>query len=237
MNRPVVVLTAVSILFAGAIATYADHTNQSKTKSANEIIGKKVMNSQNEDLGKIQDLIINVESGTAPYAVIATGGTLGINRSKVAVPLSSLQCSADGKNLVLSASKAQLQSAATNATGRWAEVADAEWARQVDAFYSQPTMATRVNREGVAYDREGESRTFVREPTAKGDAQLLMTQDSALCEKICENVDDLVHVRVQNGVTHLYGRVESEEARRNLENRIRAVPGVTTVESHVKVGK
>jgi sporulation protein YlmC with PRC-barrel domain len=236
MNRLTISLLAATLVL-GVQGTRADHekdlrTTSSSLKSANDIIGKKVTNAQDEDLGKVQDVIINVENGTAPYAIIAHGGVFGANRSKIAVPLSSLQCAADGKNLVMSATKEQLQTASKTATGAWAPVAECEWARSVDGFYGQPTASGRLARD-TTEARDG--RTFVRDPAPKG-AELLMTpQDRVLCEKICESVDDVMHVRVQNGVTHLYGQVESEEARKNLEAKIRAVPGVNTVESHLKV--
>lgn len=221
-------------LFMSLQTLHAEHEKDAKAlrssgMSASELIGKKVVNAQDETLGKVHDIIINVDAGTAPYAVIAQGGTFTANRNRVAVPLNSLQCSADGKTVTLAATKEQLQSASKIMTGEWATVADAEWTRNVDAFYGQPG--------GDRYARDGElngSRTFVRDPAPKG-AELLMTpQDSALCEKICENLD-VVHVRVQNGVTHIYGTVDNDDARKSLESKVRSVPGVNTVESHLRV--
>ena len=63
---------------------------------------------------------------------------------------------------------------------------------------------------------------------------LITPQDSAICEKICESAD-VTHVRVQNGVAHLYGTLDNEEARKNLETKVRSVPGVLKVESHLRV--
>jgi sporulation protein YlmC with PRC-barrel domain len=236
MNRLTLSLLACALAF-GVQVSRAEHEKNIKAlgsseRSATEIIGKKVTNAQNEDLGKIQDVIVNIDQGTAPYAVIASGGVFTGNRSRIAVSLSSLQCSADGKHLMLSATREQLQSASKSPTGAWAVVAEAEWTRRVDAYYGQPMPRERYVRDS-ARDSDG-SRTFVRDPAPKG-AELLMTpQDSALCERICEDVD-VVHVRVQNGVTHIYGQVDTDEQRRNLEAKVRAVPGVNTVESHLKV--
>jgi (2Fe-2S) ferredoxin len=81
---------------------------------------------------------------------------------------------------------------------------------------------------------EGTDRTYVRDPAPKG-AELLMTPaDAALCQKVCESLD-LVQVRVENGVTHIYGQVEDQEARRSVESKVRAIPGVNRVESHLRV--
>ncbi|MBI3867246.1 MAG: PRC-barrel domain-containing protein [Verrucomicrobia bacterium] len=234
MDRITISLLAATLMF-GVQGARADHETETKArnshKSANEIIGTKVTNAQNEDVGKVLDLIVNIDAGTSPYAIISTGGVLGVNRSRIAVPLSSLRCSADGKELVLSATKEELRAASKSATGAWAPVANSQWARRVDGFYGQPKQRDRFARDTV---REDDARTYVRDPLPKGGELLITPQDAALCESICEKVE-AVHVRVQNGVTHIYGQVENEEDRKNLEAKVRAVPGVNAVESHVKI--
>jgi sporulation protein YlmC with PRC-barrel domain len=84
----------VSLAFA-VLTAQADHEKYvgQKQLSANDIIGKKVMNNQNEDLGKVQDLIVNFDSGNILYALISSGFA---SRSKIAVPLDALQCSRTG---------------------------------------------------------------------------------------------------------------------------------------------
>ena len=247
MKRFILLPIAASLMLGaqGICAEYDKDTKNLKDtstlqsqKSASDIIGKKVTNTQDEDLGKVQDIIVNVENSTAPYAIIAYGGVLGANKTRIAVPLSSVQCSSDGKNLTLSATKEQLQAASKTPTGAWVTVADSEWARKVDAYYGEPAPSDRFPRDTQARDpqaRDTETRGFVRDPVPKGAEVLMTPQDAALCERICQNVEDVVHVRVQNGVTHLYGQVDNEEDRRSLEAKIRTVPGVTSVQSHLRV--
>ena len=241
----------VSLLAAGLLwatpSARADHEKELRTGrsqcSASEMIGQKVKNQQDEDLGKVQDLIINHESGTVPYAIIAHGGLFGAGRTKTAVPLDSLKPSPDGKFLVLNATKEQLAAAPRTASGEWA-ASNAEWTKGVDGFYGTPTVIdrSRYDRDRVetsvtttTTDRTAPGdRTFVRDPVAKGAEVLVSPADTALCEKICDSTD-FVHVRVQNGTTHIYGTVESDDARKNVETKIRAVPGVNRVESHLKV--
>jgi sporulation protein YlmC with PRC-barrel domain len=236
MNKKFLTVSIVAVaLVAGSQNLRADHLGKPHSeKSANNIIGQKVTNDQNEDLGKVQDLIINVESGQAPYAIIATGGLT--KRTKVAVPLSSLHCSTDGKSMVISATKEQLQAASKTPSGAWTAAADSDWAKKVDGYYGQP-MAERSFRDriGDAFrNTTNDARTYVRDPAPKG-AELLMTpQDSALCQKIAEKTD-VCNIQVQNGVAHLYGQVENEEARQKLENQVRSVEGVTKVESHLRI--
>jgi len=248
MKKTLLAVSIIAALAAGSPNLRADHLGKTHAeKSANAIIGEKVTNDQNENLGKVQDLIIDVESGRAPYAIINTGGLT--KRAKVAVPLSSLRCSADGKSLVISATKEQLQAAAKTPSAAWEGAADSDWGKTVDAYYGEPMpyrsttdrLTTTTPTERSFRDRArdilretNDARTYVREPGAKGGAELLMTQDYALCQKIAEKTD-VCNIQVQNGVAHLYGQVESEEARQKLENQVRSVEGVTKVESHLRV--
>ena len=219
-------------LMAGSHNLRADHLNglPHKEKSANEIIGSKVSNAQNENLGKVQDIIINVDSGQAPYAVIATGGIT--DRSRVAVPLSSLRCSADGKSMVIDATKDQLQAASKTPSGAWMASTDSSWTKNVDAYYGQPALRERSARD--AFRESDSDRSYVRDPAPKGAELLATPQDVVLCERIGEKID-VLQVRVQNGVAHLYGTVANEGERQKLENQVRSVEGVNKVESHLRI--
>jgi sporulation protein YlmC with PRC-barrel domain len=207
-------------LAVGSLNLRADHLDGQphKEKSASEIIGTKVVNAQNEDLGKVQDLIINVDSGHAPYAVIATGGLTG--RSKVAVPLSAMRCSTDGKSMVLMATKEQLQAASKTPTGK------------VDGYYGQPMARERSMRD--LFRDTDDARTYVRDPAPKGAELLTTPQDLVLGQKITEKVE-VINVQVLNGTAHLYGTVENDSARQKLENQVRSVEGVMKVESHLRI--
>jgi sporulation protein YlmC with PRC-barrel domain len=230
-NHPLAAyLVIVSLAFA-ALTAQADHEKSmgKKQLGANEIIGKKVVNNQNEDLGKVQDLIVNFDSGSVPYAVISSGFA---GRSKVAVPLDSLQCSADGKSFTLNSTKEEFKAATKTPPERWVIVENAEWTKSVDGYYGQPSR-DRYERQRLI--DSGDSRVFARDPSAvKGAERLLQPADRALCEQVCAAIDN-VQVDVDNGVAHLYGTVDSETTRQNIESKVRAVSGVQRVESHLKV--
>lgn len=232
-NHITVSLIAVSVVALASLAR-ADHDKDSLKDqcSANEVIGKTVKNLQNEELGKVQDLIVNLDAGTVPYAIIAHGGVLGAGRSKTAVSLDSLQPAPDRKSLLLLATKEQLRAATKTQSGGWANVADAEWAKNVDGFYGSAMNRGFSDRQKIHSDQN--DRTFVRDPAPKGAEVLMTPADAALCQKICESTD-LVQIRVENGVTHIYGQVDDEEERKSIESKVRSVQGVNKVESHLRV--
>lgn len=73
-----------------------------------KLLGAAVNNGNNENIGKIDDLII--DSSKNMFAVLQVGGFLGLGSHYVAVPYASLQISEDGKKIVLpGASKDELK--------------------------------------------------------------------------------------------------------------------------------
>jgi sporulation protein YlmC with PRC-barrel domain len=209
------------------------HSAKPSGKSVSQLIGQPVINDHEEKLGKVHDVIVDPLSGKAPYAIIALNTSISSTQNKIAVPLRDLKCSAEGKPILLRATPESLRTATKNLSGEWTQVRDAEWAQKVDGFYGSTVSGEQ--RYAPDTSPEGkDSRTFVRDPAPKGGELLIAPQDQALVDKICETVD-VVHVRVQNGVTHIYGSVPSEQARQELETRVRAVQGVNTLESHVRV--
>src|SRR3954452_22014857 len=74
---------------------YTQRTNRVERlghpEKANGLIGMQIQNNQDEKLGKVDDLAIDLESGRIVQAVISTGGFLGIGDKTIAVPPSALQ--------------------------------------------------------------------------------------------------------------------------------------------------
>jgi sporulation protein YlmC with PRC-barrel domain len=97
---------------------------------ADRLIGSSVRNPQNENIGKVSDLVLD-EKGATTDVVISVGGFLGIGDKHVAVPWSQLQVQEGGRNIVLGMSKDELKAAPAFKT-REAEEADrrAETERQ-----------------------------------------------------------------------------------------------------------
>ncbi|MBM3833705.1 MAG: PRC-barrel domain containing protein [Verrucomicrobia bacterium] len=57
---------------------------------ATKFIGMKVKNLQNENLGEVQELVFDLETGRIAYAVLSVGGFLGANEKNIAVPITAL---------------------------------------------------------------------------------------------------------------------------------------------------
>lgn len=66
------------------------------TLGADEIVGKEVVNQQGEEIGEIDDIVVDTSSQTQ-LAVIDVGGFLGIGEKSVAVSFDQLQLTDDGR--------------------------------------------------------------------------------------------------------------------------------------------
>jgi hypothetical protein len=53
---------------------------------ANKLIGKEVTGADNQRLGKIDNLIVDLGSGRILYVTVGTGGFLGVEQRRIAVP-------------------------------------------------------------------------------------------------------------------------------------------------------
>jgi sporulation protein YlmC with PRC-barrel domain len=213
---------------------------------ASQVIGMAVRNEQNEDLGKVQDLIVDFDSGAVPYAIIAHGGALGIGRTKTAVPMSALQCSpTETGTLLLPATKEQLRAAARTPTGAWAEIADAEWARSVDGFYGQPFIAGQQRFERQPQTGSLQQRLPVRTPSSeqKGAELLLKPSDVTLNQQVYSAIEQElpaqmaqnIQVSIQDGVVSLRGVVDTQQQKQDIDSSVRAISGVQDVQNYLAV--
>jgi sporulation protein YlmC with PRC-barrel domain len=77
--------------------------------TATSIIGDKVENPQGENLGKIDNLMINVHDGRVEYAVVEMGSFLGIGGKLFAIPFTELKIDPVKEVFVLNRTKEYLK--------------------------------------------------------------------------------------------------------------------------------
>ena len=103
--------------------------------AADTLTGDKVVNFQKEDLGKIEHLMIDLESGRVAYAVLSFGGFLGMGDKLFAIPWSSLKVDTDEHRFVLNVDKELLKAAPGFDKEHWPDMADRTWGAQVYTYY------------------------------------------------------------------------------------------------------
>lgn len=102
---------------------------------AETLIGDSVVNAQEEDLGDIKEIMLDMQTGQVAYAVLAFGGFLGLGEKLFAVPWQALHLDTANKRMVLNVDKERLKTAPGFAKDAWPDMSDVSWAGGIHSFY------------------------------------------------------------------------------------------------------
>ncbi len=102
---------------------------------ADTLIGNDVYNLQDDDLGDIKEIMLDMRSGQVAYAVLSLGGFLGMGEKLFAVPWSALTLDTENKRFLLSVDKDRLESAPGFDKNLWPDMADPSWQQDIQAYY------------------------------------------------------------------------------------------------------
>ena len=103
--------------------------------SSSSITGNSVRNGNGDDLGKVEDLMIDTATGEVSYAVISFGGFLGLGDKLFAVPLQAMTVDTENHEFVLNESKERLENAPGFDKDEWPAAANTQWREQVQSYY------------------------------------------------------------------------------------------------------
>jgi len=109
--------------------------HQTKVLAADTLVGDQVVNPQQEDLGKIEHLMIDLASGRIAYAVLSFGGFLGMGDKLFAIPWSALAVDKTEKRFILNVRKDLLEHAPGFDKDHWPNMADQAWGAKVFTYY------------------------------------------------------------------------------------------------------
>ena len=92
--------------------------------SASTLAGDKVKNLEGEDLGKIEEIMIDLQSGRVAYAVVSFGSSFMHSGKLFAIPWASLAVDQGDKKVFLNVSRETLESAEGFDKDQWPDMAD-----------------------------------------------------------------------------------------------------------------
>jgi sporulation protein YlmC with PRC-barrel domain len=104
---------------------------------ATDLIGMDVENAQGEDLGEVEDLIVDVKNGGVYYAVLSFGETLGLGGKLFAYPIRAFSTVANGDDLVLHVDRSKLEGAPGFDSERYPDWASGRYAADVDRYFGR----------------------------------------------------------------------------------------------------
>jgi sporulation protein YlmC with PRC-barrel domain len=92
-----------------------------KILTATSLIGDRVENRQGEHLGRIKDIMLDVQRGNIAYVVLEYGGFMGVGEKLFAIPFIDLDLDQTQQKFMLDVDKEQLDRAPGFDKNHWPE--------------------------------------------------------------------------------------------------------------------
>jgi sporulation protein YlmC with PRC-barrel domain len=168
---------------------------------ASELLGMTVNNNQDEKIGKVNNIAVDVESGRIIQVILSTGGFAGFGDTLHAVPPGALRHVANAKVVHLDADKEKLRNAPEFEMSKWAECCDETHLTRVYRHYGESNTGYFVHHgNAVVPDRNAGVTT-----TVDGGRNLIPTARL----KHAKKVSALMGATVRNVQQEKLGQVEN----------------------------
>lgn len=103
--------------------------------SATTIVGNRVRSAEGEDLGSIEELMIDLEHGKVAYAVLSFGGFLGLREKYYAVPWPAFRLAPRDNEFVLDVPRSKLENAPGFDKRQWPNAVERDWLTDIYQYY------------------------------------------------------------------------------------------------------
>lgn len=105
--------------------------------SASTLTGDQVRSPEGDKLGHLEEIVIDLEAGRVAYAVLASGGYLGLGDKYFAVPWEMLTVDTENKEVIADLSKEVLEQAPGFDKDNWPAIDDSTWMGDVYRYYGR----------------------------------------------------------------------------------------------------
>ncbi|TVP48886.1 MAG: PRC-barrel domain containing protein [Gemmatimonadales bacterium] len=123
--------------------------------SAGSVTGDSVRNLSGDDLGNIQEIMLDVNDGSIAYAVLSFGGFLGMGDKLFAVPWQALTLVQDEEHFLLDVDKKKLENAPGFDKDNWPDFSDPSWGQGIHDHYGTTPYWQRGGQQGQGQQGAG----------------------------------------------------------------------------------
>lgn len=173
---------------------------------ASDIIGMTVKNYQDETLGKVEDLAVDVESGRVVQVILSTGGYIGIGDTLMAVPPGALHHDVTNKVLHLDANKEKLKGAPKFEMSKWVEYSDPKHLSEVYRHYGEDPALKFIHKGDAVLDdqRKADGTSDKDRMSSESQSMIPMSRLSRI-----QKASKLMGTAVKNLQDEKLGKVEN----------------------------
>lgn len=186
---------------------------------ASEVIGTTVKNAADENIGEVQDLVIDFKSGDLLAVIVSSGGFLGVADTLSAVPSSALRYDTTAKAFKTKITKEQLQRAPQHKKGEQPDYSDSTVMAKLREY--RDSIGVDTDAPDSTAKNEGDEEEGKLTPVDQGtsDADVKTTKDIRAAvvkeESLSFNAKN-IKIITRDGHVTLRGVVESSNERETI---------------------
>lgn len=109
--------------------------SDSPVVSVKKLIGRKVLNSESEAIGRVKDVVVDLSYGRIAYAILKLGGIWGFGERFYAVPWDALIFDSAEKDVILEVDESLIQLDEGFDKYNWPDMADYKWGLNIYSHY------------------------------------------------------------------------------------------------------
>src|SRR4051812_17802712 len=117
-------------------------------------IGRPVRNSAGATIGRIEDVVVNPDTGAVAFGILSSEGWIGTGDRYFAVPWNLLGFSVNRDYVLLDVDKNVLERAPSFDRSQWPDVSDSSWRARVYGHYGYPDPAESARQRPVVVEHE-----------------------------------------------------------------------------------
>lgn len=103
--------------------------------SLNDLKGVTVRNPEGEDLGKLEDVVVDGTSGRVAYGVLSFGSFLGMGGKHFAIPWQAIRSGPSADHVILDVPRERLRAAPGFDVDHRPRYADHIWGTEIHEYY------------------------------------------------------------------------------------------------------
>ncbi|MDI1351956.1 MAG: PRC-barrel domain-containing protein [bacterium] len=107
----------------------------SRIINADNVIGVNVKNTQNENLGEVEAIMLDKETGKVAYVVLSYGGFLGMGDKFFALPWSVLTYDPSDDCFKIPLDQQKLKNSPGFDKDQWPDMSSPTWSKSINTYY------------------------------------------------------------------------------------------------------
>lgn len=106
-----------------------------KSVNVTELKGESVRNLDGENLGSLEEVVMDIENGRVSHGVLASADSLGLDDKLFAVPWEMFTVDTENQEIILDVAVEILQDAPGFYKDNWPDIGDRAWMGDVFRYY------------------------------------------------------------------------------------------------------